>query len=40
MTRLMLLAVALDQTQTIGITPKERFNPGDWAYPCAGNGGN
>jgi hypothetical protein len=40
MARLMLVAVALDQTQIIGITPKERFNPGDRVYPCAGNGVN
>jgi hypothetical protein len=37
MTRLLLVAVALDQTQIIGITPKERFNPGDRVYLWAGN---
>jgi hypothetical protein len=40
MTRLLLLAVTLDQTQVIGVTAKERFNPGDRVYPCAGNGVN
>jgi hypothetical protein len=33
MTRLLILAVALDQGQRIGVASKERFNPGDRVYP-------